>query len=69
MAATLVAAGAGSGLLAAMLGAVARAAEADPADTTASDAGRRRFLALAGVGGAVAVGAGVVGRRVLGSVP
>jgi len=52
-----------------LLQAVEGAAAPDPGGHIAADAGRRRFLALAGIGGAAALGSGVVGRALLASVP
>lgn len=68
-AATLVAVAAGIAVLWLLLKAIRDAAMAEPSDTTVSDDGRRRFLALAGVGGAVAVGSGAIGRALLSRVP
>ncbi|MCJ7726417.1 MAG: molybdopterin-dependent oxidoreductase [Acidimicrobiia bacterium] len=69
VAATLVAVAASLSLLWIMLRAIDTAAAADPSDTTGADSGRRRFLVIAGVGGAVAVGTGAIGRALLASVP
>jgi DMSO/TMAO reductase YedYZ molybdopterin-dependent catalytic subunit len=42
---------------------------AEPTDTLADDEGRRRFIGMAAAGGVLAVGAGVVGRRLLSALP
>jgi DMSO/TMAO reductase YedYZ molybdopterin-dependent catalytic subunit len=69
IAATLVAVAAGIGLLWVMVRAIGDASVADPDDTTGNDVDRRKFLAMAGVGGAVAIGSGTIGRVLLSSVP
>ena len=59
---------AGIGSLVVLLGALGPSV--DPAAELATDdSGRRRFLALAGAGAGVAVVSGVVGRRLISSVP
>ncbi|MCB2223549.1 MAG: molybdopterin-dependent oxidoreductase [Actinobacteria bacterium] len=69
-AASLISVAAGLGLLWALLRSLAPDASADPgAETIPSDPERRRFLALAGIGGAAAVGAGAVGRVLVAAVP
>jgi DMSO/TMAO reductase YedYZ molybdopterin-dependent catalytic subunit len=65
-AATLVAAGVGMLGLWVLLGS---AGLIDPGGTRPGDAGRRRFLWLAGAGGALALGTGVAGRRLLSGLP
>ena len=69
IAAASVAAGSGLVILRLMLQAIEGAASPDPEEHIAADADRRRFLALASIGGAAALGSGVVGRALLASVP
>jgi len=69
VAASLIAVAAGISLLWILIRSIEDAGAADPEGTVEADPSRRRFLALAGVGGAVAFGSGAIGRALLSSVP
>ncbi|MFH2072559.1 MAG: molybdopterin-dependent oxidoreductase [Actinomycetota bacterium] len=69
VAATLVAVAAGLLLLWLLLRAIDDSGAVLPDDATDGDSDRRRFLALAGVGGVVALGSGAIGRALLARVP
>ncbi len=43
--------------------------ESEPTDAVAEDRGRRRFLGMAAAGGVLALGSGIVGRRLIASLP
>lgn len=68
VAASMVALAAGLGGLWVLLRA-AVPVEGDPTDGLPEDGGRRRFLGVAAAGGALALGAGVLGRRLIASLP
>jgi DMSO/TMAO reductase YedYZ molybdopterin-dependent catalytic subunit len=67
--AALVTVGAALVTLWVLLGNIPEPTDVDATETVAGDVGRRRFLVLAGLGGAAAVGAGAAGRVLLASLP
>ncbi len=65
VAATLVSLAAGLGGTWVLL----RASEPQPTDAVAEDRSRRRFLGMAAAGGVLALGSGIVGRRLIAALP